>query len=113
MVSACLIKLGHNRENQGCHRRCTLKSIVSILLLVTVSQTFASEYGSLNGADLISLDEERVHNLVASSAEIRGNISVGRNVAGQTEEEQKWASEYDSLMDDNSEVDYLELASKL
>lgn len=91
-----------------------MKLLLSAILILVSQNIFSSEdLGSLNGADFMSLSEERVHNIVASSAEIRRSLEVGRDLAGVSPEEQKWAQEFESLMDSEEEVDYLKLASEL
>ena len=85
---------------------------LSIAILFT-PQTLASEYGELGEKTMISLHEERIHNLVASSADIRSSIEGGRSVAGRSPEEESWANDYETLMESDKEVDYLGMALKL
>lgn len=85
---------------------------ISIILL-TSPTALANNYGELGEGAMIGLHEERVHNLVASSADIRKSIEGGRSVAGRSPEEEAWAQEYESLMEDSDEKDYLGLALKL
>lgn len=117
MVSACLLKLRHNRlKEQGFHRRCTLLKYLLIFLsltLFTAPQALADSYGELGSKTMISLHEERIHNLVASSADIRNSIEGGRSVAGRSPQEEAWAQEFESLMENSEEKDYLEMALKL
>lgn len=90
-----------------------MKFIITLLVLATTQTVFSAEIGSLEGADFMSLSEERIHNLVASSAEVRKSLQVGRDIAGFSAEDQKWANEFDELMESDKDVDYLKLASEL
>lgn len=76
-------------------------------------QLMAEDYGKLNPDSLFSLNEERVHNLVASSSDIRNTLEGGRSVAGQTAKEEAWAQEYVDLMKTEDDVDYLGLSLEL
>lgn len=91
------------------------KTIVALSLsaIVFTPTALADSLGQLESQSLISLHEERVHNLVANSADIRSSIETGRSVAGVSEDDQKWAQEYQDLMQDNAEKDYLGMALKL
>lgn len=91
-----------------------MKAILTAIFIIISQSIFSAEdFGSLNGADFMALSEERVHNIVASSAEIRRSLEVGRDLAGVSPEEQKWAQEYVELMESEDNVDYLQLASEL
>lgn len=93
-----------------------MKAITLLSLILTVSTfspALAENFGQIDSEKLISLEEERVHNLVASSADIRKSIETGRSVAGQSEQDEKWASEFEGLMKDNQEKDYLGMALSL
>lgn len=83
------------------------------LAILATPQTLANDFGQIDQKTMLSLHEERVHNLVASSADIRSSIEGGRSVAGRSPEEESWANEFESLMDDSSEKDYLGMALKL
>jgi hypothetical protein len=76
-------------------------------------KALAEDYGELGPKTKISLHEERVHNLVASSADIRSSIEGGRSVAGRSPEEESWANEYEALMKSEEDKDYLGMALKL
>jgi DNA-binding HxlR family transcriptional regulator len=91
------------------------KTLVALSLsaIMFTPNTLADTLGQIDQSSLISLQEERVHNLVANSADIRSSIETGRSVAGVSENDQKWAQEYQNLMQDESEKDYLEMALKL
>lgn len=92
-----------------------MKAIIIITLAFTLFNPTAQagDLGKLESNNLISLHEERVHNLVANSSDIRSSIEVGRSVAGVSEEDKKWAQEFTDLMNDESEKDYLGMAAKL
>ena len=90
--------------------------IISLLTLLFSSQILMAEdtnFGKLDPDALISLHEERIHNLVASSSDIRRSLEGGRSVAGQSAQEQAWAQEYVDLMKNEDENDYLGLALEL
>ena len=83
------------------------------LAILSTPSTLANDYGQLEKKTILSLHEERVHNLVASSADIRNSIEGGRSVAGMSPQEESWANEFEALMNSDEEKDYLGLALKL
>ena len=90
-----------------------MANLIFFFLIAFSKTVYSNEIGSLKDSDLISLTEERIHNLIASSAEIRLGLNVGRKVAGMTKEESEIANEYQDLMKSDDNVDYLELSSNL
>lgn len=86
---------------------------ISLTALFLTPSTLADSLGQLESDKLISLHEERVHNLVANSVDIRSSIETGRSIAGVSEQDQKWAQEFNDLMSDESEKDYLGMALEL
>lgn len=86
---------------------------ISFTAIIFTPSSLADTLGQLNNDNMISLHEERVHNLVANSADIRSSIETGRSVAGVSEKDQQWAQEFNDLMKDESEKDYLAMALEL
>ena len=83
------------------------KLIVTILSLMTFFHVQANDFGTLSDEVKLKEQEERVQQLVADSAQIRKWLN-GRSVAGMSAEDKYWADEFNRMMDDESEVDYLE-----
>lgn len=91
-----------------------MKAIVTILFLMTIISTTANgTFGSLDESTNMDITESRVQNIVANSNEYRQSIQGGRSVAGFSQEETRWAEEFESLMKDESEKDYLGMSLKL
>ena len=91
-----------------------MKAIVSIIFLMTLFSTGANDsFGSLNESTNMDITESRVHTIVANSNEYRQSIQGGRSVAGFSQEDTKWAEEFESLMKDEREKDYLGMSLKL
>lgn len=88
---------------------------VTILSLITLLSTsiFANDFGTIDAATEEKWQQERVMELVGSSSDYRNSINKGRSIAGQTNEEIKWANEFDQLMSSNDDKDYLEMSLKL
>ena len=88
-----------------------------ILLLLLISfQTFSYDYenfGKLPDEIIQKLEDESIENLVADSRSLRKEAVTFRNIASFTAEDEYWANEYEKLMKDNSEKDYLTMAEKL
>jgi len=81
---------------------------------MTLFSTGANDsFGSLNESTNMDITESRVHTIVANSNEYRQSIQGGRSVAGFSQEDTKWAEEFESLMKDEREKDYLGMSLKL
>lgn len=93
-----------------------MKSRIAALIIIALtfsSSIFASNFGTISEETQNQWQEQRVHELVGRSSDYRASINKGRSIAGQTQDELKWANEYESLMNSNDNTDYLELALKL
>ncbi len=90
-----------------------MKLLITVLIFLSSFASQAANFGQIENGSLISLHEERVHNLVASSSDIRKSIETGRSVAGSSDADRKWASEFENLMNEEGEKDYLGLALEL
>lgn len=88
------------------------KSILFTLALLSITQVYADNFGTVSEDVKLQEQEERIQQLVADSAQTRKWLN-GRSVAGMTAEDKYWADEFDKLMDDESDRDYLEESLKL
>jgi molybdopterin converting factor small subunit len=90
-------------------------SIITLLSLISI-QIFAYDYenfGKLPEEVIQKEQAEFIENLVASSRDLRKEMATFRNIASFTAEDEYWANEYEKLMEDNTEKDYLGMAEKL
>ncbi len=83
------------------------------LSLILSSSILASDFGTISQDTQDQWREQRVNELVGRSSDYRASINKGRSIAGQTQDELKWANEYEELMNSNDNKDYLELSLKL
>lgn len=81
--------------------------------MIFSSSSRASDFGQLDESTQFELEQQRVMELIGSASDTRASINQGRSLAGDTEEEIAWSNEFDKLMNDNSEVDYLEKSLEL
>jgi hypothetical protein len=56
---------------------------------------------------------EEIETLISQSRQLRKDLANYRNIASFTAEDEYWAHEYEKLMADPTNKDYLDLASKL
>ena len=90
-------------------------TILSLFILLGFS-TLAYDYenfGKLPADVYEKQNAENIETLVSESRALRKEVSTFRNIASFTAEDEYWANEYDKLMADTTEKDYLEMASKL
>ncbi len=78
------------------------------LLLITLLWTALSFANDLSPEAKMELAEERIHTLVANSSEYRREQSVGREVATKN----SYLQEFDQLMANQNDIDYLKLSEK-
>lgn len=89
----------------------TLITILTFSSLISMAQ--ASEFGTIDAVTEAKWQKERVIQLVGDSADFRSDLNKGRSIAGQSQDDLKWANEFDTLMQSNDNVDYLEKALQL
>ena len=90
-----------------------LATLLFLSLMIFSTNSRANDFGQLDESTQFELEQQRVMELVGSASDTRASINQGRSLAGDTEEEIAWANEFDKLMNDNSDVDYLEKSLEL
>ena len=94
----------------------TVKSIILLVFMIILctSNAFANEFGSYSPSLDSNQTLDDAQAAVASSQALRQEISASaaRTIASFSEEDKKWAREFEELMEDDSELDYLEKIEK-
>ncbi|MBT3585096.1 MAG: hypothetical protein HN509_09320 [Halobacteriovoraceae bacterium] len=94
----------------------TLKPFILIVFLIILvsSNAFASEeFGSYDASIDSAQTFSDANDAIARSKALRNEISLqNRAIASFSEDDKKWADEFDSLMENESEIDYLGLVEK-
>lgn len=85
-----------------------MKTIFAAALMLTSLFTFAND----NFTSELEASEFRVNDLIANSAEWREQMQ-GRNLASQNEEDRKWAKQWDEIMSDQTDKNWMDLSLKL
>lgn len=89
------------------------------LIIITIFSSFslwAYDYdniGSLPKEVTEQQNAEYIQQLVANTRELRKEAQNFRNIASFTAEDEYWANEYEKLMADTTEKDYLSMAENL
>ena len=89
--------------------------IITILAIISFN-SFAYDYenfGKLPSEVYEKQASDEIEALVADSKALRKDLENFRNIASFTAEDEFWANEYEKLMKDSTNKDYLDLASKL
>ena len=88
-----------------------MQVFIASFLSIFVFSISANDFGAYTERAKIHLQEERVKDLISQAKQSRDNIENSRDIATFSPQDKKWAQEFDTLMADESEVDYLEKAA--
>lgn len=84
-----------------------------LFAFVFATQVLANDPSTQDQDYQVRMSEQRVNDLVKSVQQWRNDLNVGREVAGRTSEDERWAQEWNNLMDDGSDKDYLKMSAEL
>tara|TARA_R110002072_G_scaffold64203_7_gene159882 strand:+ start:46286 stop:46630 length:345 start_codon:yes stop_codon:yes gene_type:complete len=75
-------------------------------------QALATDPSQMDQDYQLRLSEQRVKELV-SNVQAWKDSNIGRQIAGRTSEDERWSNEWNTLMDDESDKDYLKMSVEL
>lgn len=89
------------------------KLTITIFTTLLTYSAFASDFGTYTQRAKEHLKKERIRAIVSSSEIERSKVETTRDIASFSPQDKAWAKEYETLMNDNSERDYLKEALEL
>jgi len=111
-----IIVTGHEKSTGGVFMKKAMNAIITLFTFTILSTSlYAADaaFGTIDKETQLKWQEQQVMDLVGESSDYRASINKGRSIAGQTQDELRWANEFENLMNSQEDKDYLEMALKL
>ena len=84
------------------------KLIIAVFITLLSQTILANDFGTYTERAKQHLKEERVKAIVSSSVSERSEIEKSRDIASFSPQDKAWEQEYETLMNDDSDRDYLQ-----